>query len=941
MSVTNQRPTKSSSSELLGQIADVRKRLFSVGVAAALGWMLMAMVIVLMIAVWFDLLWELPPEARLGSLAIAAGVGLVLFLLLCGSLLKKSSRRWLANRLDQVGETGGEITSGLELSETLLNEDSTSNSGGDTARLAIGANSEIKHGLAAIAVDRAAETAGSIDGSLAVPIAPVKTVAAALVGIGLLLAVLGWSMPKLAKTQWTRFVSPTDDTPPFSVIEFDVTPGHTKLKYGESLDIVAKLDSTPVDELELVIKGASEEDVVPMFSEGDHQWRATLFRVTEDLQYQVRSGRARSEKYDISLILVPEITNVQFRVTPPAYTRLDSTLISASDGIRGLPGTQVEVLAASNRPLSSGQLVLTHKDESEIVQLAPRGNASEVAGQFEIKHGGKFEIQLTDTAGIETTQTVSGSVTLLEDTKPFVRLTSPRQNSWATSTVKLPIMIDAEDDYGISNLSLYRSLNDSRPVPMKFPIRSGMLRWSERTYLPLMEFDLQPGDKLELFARVEDNDQISVKGSESPVHVVQIISREQFERMNREQMGVEAVLAKYRQIQRRLEALEAMQREIEAMDAESDPQANPTDSKKQKILNTANEFKRSAQEMQEMLQRRFPIDFDEDLEPRIAEMSEQMREISRKIRKLVEEANANEIDNEELKNRLEELREELEGIRDAFNKEVMLPLGQLAKIFPLIRKQEMFAQLVLRQRNLADRLRSLDGVDDTAQPDTKRRMRELADEQRTLFNALDNLLFEIEDEAFSLPAEQEFNELRDSALEFVSKVAESGAMDEQQLAEKNLAESSGTLGFKHASEAASILEKLVEQSKGVAQQGEGALNAIFDPEFNRPKFGNSMQQLMDLFGPKNGKRSAGQGNRGLYGDQPMSRQAQRRGSGKGDSRRSGSGMQGNRPAGRNDPAGEVKRGGGATGSGQTTVPLRYKRKVGDYYRRIVEELGEQ
>ena len=290
MSVTNQRPTKSSSSELLGQIADVRKRLFSVGVAAALGWMLMAMVIVLMIAVWFDLLWELPPEARLGSLAIAAGVGLVLFLLLCGSLLKKSSRRWLANRLDQVGETGGEITSGLELSETLLNEDSTSNSGGDTARLAIGANSEIKHGLAAIAVDRAAETAGSIDGSLAVPIAPVKTVAAALVGIGLLLAVLGWSMPKLAKTQWTRFVSPTDDTPPFSVIEFDVTPGHTKLKYGESLDIVAKLDSTPVDELELVIKGASEEDVVPMFSEGDHQWRATLFRVTEDLQYQVRSG---------------------------------------------------------------------------------------------------------------------------------------------------------------------------------------------------------------------------------------------------------------------------------------------------------------------------------------------------------------------------------------------------------------------------------------------------------------------------------------------------------------------------------------------------------------------------------------------------------------------------------------------------------------------------
>ncbi len=931
--------TTQNSNELNNRIGEVRRRLFSVGIAAALGWVLLAVIAVLLFAVWFDLLWELPAGARLSSFVVAGVVGLVLFCWLVGSLLRKSSQRWLASRLDEVGDTGGEITSGLELSETLADERSSS---------AHGANVEIQKGLSAMAVSRAATKAAQIDQSLAIPARPVKMIASVLAAVGLLIAVVGFSMPKLAKTQWSRFVSPSDDVPPFSMMEFEVTPGDVEIRYGEGLDVVAKLDSTPVDELQLVLTGESGEtdiveEVVPMFSEGNNQWCASLLRVVQPLKYQIRSGRARSDRYSIKLILVPEITDVQFRVTPPAYTRLGESVVSGADEVNGLPGTRVKVIAASNRPLSLGRLSLTHEDQVELVELLPNGDqTSEVIGEFEIEQSGKFEIQLVDSDGIESSQTVSGSVTMLEDTKPFVRLTNPKQNSLATATVQLPISIDAEDDFGISNLSLYRSLNDTRPLPMKIEVPAGVSRWNFRNSLPLSQYDLKPGDKLELFARVEDNDPRSTKGNESPIHTVHIISRAQFEQMNQRQMGLESVLAKYRQIQRRLESLEAMQREIEAMDADpnqsEDAKGKPSDAQKEKMVEAAREFKKSALEMQKLLERTFPVDFDEDLQPKIEEMSDKMLQISREIRDLIDKVNDGDIDNEDLKKRLKELREKLEGIREEFNQQVMDPLGKLAKIFPLMSKQEAFVQLMLRQKNLAERLRSLDGEDDVEDPEMKRRMRELADEQSALRDRLDELLFEIENEAYSLPTDEEFNELRDSALEFAAKVAESGAMEEQQQAETGLAEFSGSRGYKHALEAAKILEKFIDRSNQTSEAGQNAANQIFDPKFGRPKLGNSMKQLMDMFGPKNGQQQSGQNNRGLYGDRPMEERQQQSGSGD-DQSRSGSGSSRGAEA-ESQPGGEVNRSGGSTGSSQITIPLRYERKVGDYYRRIVEELGD-
>ena len=104
----------------------------------------------------------------------------------------------------------------------------------------------------------------------------------------------------------------------------------------------------------------------------------------------------------------------------------------------------------------------------------------------------------------------------------------------------LPVVLAAEDDYGISRIELFRSLNDSRPLPVNVPVKTPPpTRWSTTTYLPLSSYGLEPGDEIKLFAHVEDNDPAGAKGAESPVAVIRIISQGEFERMVRARQGLE------------------------------------------------------------------------------------------------------------------------------------------------------------------------------------------------------------------------------------------------------------------------------------------------------------------------------------------------------------------------------------------------------------------
>jgi hypothetical protein len=930
-----------------------------VGSVAGAAWAVGAAVVLLLIGGWLDLLWELSPVVRIAIVGAAVFATLLFF----GGWLLRVARdaryALLARRVDRAMGFGGEVLTGWELE--------------DAADYAVpsaeAAHRAMTADMARMAVEHAARRAGAAALERVVPAKPAWRSAIFLAILAVAVALLAVVMPSLARTQWNRFASPYSDVPPFSKLTIAIEPPADKqVMYGESLDVRATIVGEPVDAAELVLEDASGRiETLPMFPEGDSHWRASLAKVAASASYYVRSYRARSEKHSIEVITVPKIENVKFRITPPAYANrpaYEGPL--PKEGVAGLPGAKVQVCATSNRPLSGGVLTITMRstgsagakaEENAVTKVTLKPTAAdsvEVAGEFAVAGDGKFELYVVDVDETPSRQRFSGGITLLSDERPTIRIIQPPEKSLATPTAVLPTVLSAEDDYGISRVELFRSLNESRPLPADVPLpKRPPRRFGEKVELPLSAYGLKPGDIIKLFGRAEDNDPAGAKGAESQVATVEIISQEEFERMVLAKNGMEVMLSRYREAQRRLkEAAEQLEQLRKKLDA-AKPGDPVNEETKSELKQLAKRLKDDAAAMRNLNDHKLPYEMDQRLSAELGKAANLPDEAAEAIEKLLKDAD---LHNEALKRQLGEMGKKLAQERQAFDQSAMMPMERLAAIVPLAIDQNRFLMIVLHQKDLAERLASLKGRDREDNPGLKARMRELEAEQRSVREALAALLTDIEEHAKKLPDEEHLAKLRETALQFAADVRDSGASTAMSEAEAGLAEYSGTIGYAKAKEAAEILEKFIKKCNGMGQACEEGMN---DPIF-QPGMGNCMkltlEQMLGEMGLGSGSGSggfmgAGSGagsqrgfgpNIGLFGglpgiDQPMEMGG--RGQGNPNDEGKGGSLGGANPD--LNPSYEASAEGTVGGASEGAIPLRYRRQVGKYFQRVSEETQEK
>ncbi len=923
-------------------LTGVRRRLVTVGAIAAAFWGVSAFVVLMLVAMWFDLVWDLASPLRAVTLPVLLAAGFALAVALAVGTLRQARASRLARRLDAAGGTGGKILSGWELEQQLRSP------GPGNLR-------PVTAGLAHLAVSNAARLADQVPSSRAVPLRPLARAAAAAGLVGAVVALLVVVMPGVARTQWNRFAHPTADVPPYALTEFDVTPGDTSVPYGDELDVWAQTRGEPVDELELVLRGAQgQPEALPMFQEPDGRWRAIIAKVTEPAEYFVRAYQARSHTYRIDVITLPQIRDVRVQITPPAYTNQGPYEGPVpQEGIVGVLGTRVQLWAESNRPLSRGSLRLQLGKEGSEVSFQPTtSGGSEVTGRFEITADGTFELRVVDVAGQPSREAFASTITRLPDERPFVRLVQPRTASLATPTASIPVETDAEDDYGVSRLQLFRSLNHSRPRPTDrdLPPETSR-RVHDVTYLPLSEYGLRPGDEIKLFARVSDNDPAGAKGSESSVVTVHVISQEEYERLLRVREGLNVLMSKYRQAQRRLENLAEEIKGLQKQLKEQDEKGLVSKQQREQLDKLIRRLELEAKEIAAAAAHRLPYDIDENLSQQLDRLADQLTRGADDLQRLT---GNQQLIRGELARELAKLASQLGQQADLYAENAMVPLELLERIFPLVADQAKFVDIVMRQKDLAERTAALKGRDGEDDPAVKARMRDLEEEQRTIRDDLERLLDDIEDHVQLLPEDEQLDKLRQTATEFVEAVRQSGAADAMSDAEQALSDFQGTRAHEKALEAAEILEKFLQQCDAMGSCAGGCL--VFRPSLGQC-IGNSVAQLLAEMGLGFGSGSgsgfgSGSGNgfsarrgmmqnMGLYGSMPGLT-----GQEGGPFGRSGDGRERERTAafgGASDDAASllgVPGMGQAGGAAEAAVPLRYRKRVGQYFRRVAEELEE-
>jgi hypothetical protein len=923
-----------TSPSLHAQLHRFGRRVLIVGLLAGVAWALAAAILLAVAGAWLDLLWELSPVGRLVCLA-ASTIGAVGVVVSAAWLVtRRRQPRELARRLDHAAGTGGEILTGVDL---LLDRPPSS---------------PLTGGLAMLAVERAGTVAGEVDGKRAVPGKPLVRAGGSAIGLAVAIALVAVFAPRLAGTQWLRFTDPYGDHPPYSRVVFHIKikPDDHRVVYGGGFDIAVTTEGPPVEKLSLVLENGSGEEPLPMFPEPNGGWRATVASVTAPGKYFVRAHAGRSQKFAIDVITVPLIEVVRFRITPPAYTNrpaYDGPL--PPGGITGLPGTHVQVWAKSNRPLGENGMSVPGGD---VTMMPTSAGASEAAADFTIRAPGRLRFALTDTEGQRSTTTFEAPIDVLTDERPFVRLLEPPPTSMATPEAAVPVVIAAEDDYGLTRVQLYRSLNDSRGMPLDVPLKlPPPTRWQDRVVLPLSAYGLQPGDEIKLFARVEDNDPAGPKGAESTIVTIRIVAQAEFEKMLRAREGLELLQSKYQQAQRRMEDLADQADRLEKQVQEQLPKDQDEAEKQARkgLEEMANEMHKQADELRKSAEKDLEYDIDKHMNQHLEKLSRQVEELSRKAR---QSARNKSLSASELAKQIKEMKDQLAREKQEAEQNTTKPLEQLAQVQPLLEDSSRFVILAQKQKALAERMKSLDGKERPDDPAAKARMRDLQDEQQRVHEELNRLLDDIEEHAGRLPDQpDEFAKLKAEAQDFAQKVRESAADEAMADGETGFSEFSGTRGYNGAKKAGDILDGFVKKGEGMGQSCKGCLK--FQPQLSTG-LGGTCEQLLAEAGllPGQGEQSGngiGNGggmsarrnsleNVGLYGGLPSIRES------------AGGGLSNRKRDGRTDPRanaampGRAQPGanaqpGTATGPVEAQIPAAYRKRVAEYFQRIADEAG--
>ncbi|MFW5750017.1 MAG: hypothetical protein ACOCZK_00065 [Planctomycetota bacterium] len=729
-----------------------------------------------------------------------------------------------------------------------------------------------------------------------------------------------------------RFLDPHGDHPPYSPLQFELTAADTAVSYGGSCEIRARVHGGAVDQLLLVAEDENgERSRSVMFRDPDRSHFHTLTNLRHPTRFHVTDGRGRSRWQRIAIRYTPRIEAIELATTFPAYTGLEPRTRQLGEEDLELPaGTTVQLRVASNRPLAHGTLCLIPLlgGETRTLDLARDSAAKRVVvGEFTLQQAVAFNIAVTDRDGLVSREPRKGRITVLPDERPRIRVIEPGRDAVATPEISIPVVVEAEDDYGVEQILWLRGLNESleRSFAMPFtPHRLGRIGRAE-TAFDLGDLGVRPGDTIRYFFEAVDNDPAGPNITTSRVFELDIISVEQYEAILRQARARKALFDAHLALQQHLRRLEETAEHLAERLAEPDAADDP------ELAGELAAFRRSLADYEKRLQELIGARPSFAVDPLFQDSLGQQRPGLERAR----EALGNGTPDPEA---MATVARELGALRPQMDQEVGEPARQLAAVARLLGAADEFSALALRQREVVRTARRFAETSSEAVSRLQQmELQELAAAERDIADALDEWTRRVDDLIADLPDDPAYDELRVSANEFLGKVTAARIDPALRRAGSHFGGMAGSDGVELAALAEERMMALIERCQALGNQlGQGGCFE-FQPRM-QSAMQRSLQQIRQALG-SGGSGGAGYGlagnNVGLYGP---------------DIQLSGSQGSGGDSSGGATVASQTPAASAAVGEDLTTpdaeqtvvpqtdaaFPLRYRNLVGEYFRTIGE-----
>ncbi len=316
-------------------------------------------------------------------------------------------------------------------------------------------------------------------------------------------------------------------------VRFVIEPGNVNAIRGQNVQITVKTEGKMVSSISLNSRqdGQVDFDHQVLKRQGD-AFHAEISNIKSSTEYYASVEDVQSDKYTITVMNRPLIRSFQLKLTPPAYTRLSSTLVEENSGdVSVYPGTTVGLELSASKGLSEARILFSDSSTLSLNLSGKSANANFVARKRVTYH-----FQLRDKEGLQNADPIEYAITIIPDEYPTVEIVNPGRNIELTEQMNVNLLVRIRDDFGFSRLRLAWRLAQSRyeKPPEEFsytdiPLQPRQSSPAEVMFAwDLSPMHLVPEDVVAYYAEVFDNDNVNgPKSGRSQTYLIRLPSLEE------------------------------------------------------------------------------------------------------------------------------------------------------------------------------------------------------------------------------------------------------------------------------------------------------------------------------------------------------------------------------------------------------------------------------
>jgi hypothetical protein len=281
-----------------------------------------------------------------------------------------------------------------------------------------------------------------------------------------------------------------------------VNPGDRTVRRKSDQLVTAQLIGFEAPKVRLFAqsKSASKWEPVEMRpSPGSSTYEFLFSGLAENVEYYVEAGAVQSKHFNLRVIDLPSIKKIRVTYHYPAWSGLKEVVEDPGGDVRAVEGTDAEIAIQTDRPLNKGVLMLS--DDSQIAFQSGAGNW--LTAHLPVQKDGMYHI-----AAIEQGENVRMSedffIEARKDSPPSVKITRPGRDAKVNPIEEVTVVVSAEDDFGLNEVSLHYSVNGGAEKTVSMLGQKGTKNADGKYVIALEDYKLSPGDIVSIYASAHD-----------------------------------------------------------------------------------------------------------------------------------------------------------------------------------------------------------------------------------------------------------------------------------------------------------------------------------------------------------------------------------------------------------------------------------------------------